>query len=604
MTHLDQTNASTRTVEKSASHRSFQRLARMQPPPLSKVVRYRSSVIGIVILLGMGLTASVGLQLRRDHAQALIQNEQALNANVATLALALRGVANPERLGRVVQDSVAQLPEGMALAIIGERGDIVVSSTGERPIQGALARLARESRSFTSPQTRYVATTDDRQVLAVAAAIPGTELVLTAGSPVSYILAAWWRSIPFYLMLIAGPIIIMLALAILLVREMERDGTRSKAPKISNRLAEADGRSEMLLKSVPVGIALWSPRGKLIEANDLFNTHLGLDSAKGLYLTLLERKAGLIAASLADETALAGFAHLSDPNTTLFRRGEVLVLESRKTLAGGETLSTTLDVTALRARSEALTRTERDLLNERARAETAEQAKSSLFASASHELRTPLNAILGFSEIMKDGVLGPLGHDKYVEYAKDIHESGHRLLRLVDGLLAMSKVENGEATLKLVPVDPTAVARECLVDLTEYAKGRDVELIGRLILVPEVTADANALRQVFIHLITNALRRAAPGARVEMGCESGSEDVRFTLRNIGPMAPESDAKRTMMLGAGGVAKSNAGLGLAIARSLIQLQGGELMISSEADGSVSLAFTLPRQSAVSRRERAA
>jgi two-component system cell cycle sensor histidine kinase PleC len=203
---------------------------------------------------------------------------------------------------------------------------------------------------------------------------------------------------------------------------------------------------------------------------------------------------------------------------------------------------------------------------------------------------------------MKDGVLGPLGHAKYAEYSRDIHESGHRLLRLVDGILTMSEIEKGETSLRLGPVDPTAIARECLIDLGEFARDRNVSLIGRLILVPDVYADATALRQIFIHLITNALKRAAPGGRVEVGCESGAEDVHFTLRNLGPISSEIDLKRaTLSAGSG---HTNAGLGLVIAKSLIQLQGGELTVTNETDGSVTVGFTLPRQSAISRRERAA
>jgi signal transduction histidine kinase len=401
-------------------------------------------------------------------------------------------------------------------------------------------------------------------------------------------------------MLLVGPAIMMLALAILLVREMERSGGRIGFGAMGSRQLAEDDRTKIVMNAAPIGIALWGPRGRLIEANDRFRSHIGTNP-RDIVLEDLDRRAGFVPAGLADEMAVTGFANLSESGTSLMRRGPNLLLKNTRTLPQGETLIATIDVTGLRMRSEAFARAEQDLSTERARAESAELEKTSLFTSASHELRTPLNAILGFSEIMKDGVLGPLGNAKYAEYARDIHESGHRLLGLVDGILTMSDVEKGQSNLQLGPVDPTAIARDCLIDLGEFAKDRGVNLVGRLILVPNVYADAAALRQVFIHLITNALRRAAPGGRVEMGCESGAEDVRFTLKNLGALSTEIDHKRMTL---SGVAKSNDGLGLVIARSLVQLQGGELSVSNEADGSVSVAFTLPRQSAVARRERAA
>jgi two-component system cell cycle sensor histidine kinase PleC len=387
---------------------------------------------------------------------------------------------------------------------------------------------------------------------------------------------------------------------------MESPSRRSLRARSQGRAEEPSLPPSALIGSLgglPFGASLWDVSGRALAVNAKFRAHLGLASID-FPLSRLERRCGLTRASLSDETAITGLADLAETGTSLMRCGQNLLLIGQQRLEGGETLMTSLDVSALRMRSDAFARAEFELANERIRADAAEEARTSLFASASHELRTPLNAILGFSEIMKEGVMGPLGHPRYREYAHDIHESGQRLLRLVDGLLALAEVEKGETQLKLGPVDPTAIARECLIDLGAFAKDREVELIGRLMLAPDVHADATALRHVFVHLLTSALRRAAPGARIELGCEAGADDVRFELRTMGPITPEAEARRAAL---GNMASEKVvltGLGVTIAQSLLQLQGGELTVRGESDGAVTISFTLKRQSAAMRRDRAA
>ncbi len=222
----------------------------------------------------------------------------------------------------------------------------------------------------------------------------------------------------------------------------------------------------------------------------------------------------------------------------------------------------------------------------RRRAEAASVAKSRFLATMSHELRTPLNAILGFSEVMKGELLGPIRNGNYREYAANIHDSGRHLLQLINEVLDLSRIEAGRYELQEGPVRLAGVAEECLrlLNLRAESKGLRVALLAGKELEP-VWADERALRQVCLNLLSNALKFTPGGGEITVTVASTPDGGQMlTVKDTGPGIPKEEMPRVMQaFGQGSLAQQTAeggtGLGLPIVQNLVRLHGGTFRLRS-------------------------
>ena len=248
-------------------------------------------------------------------------------------------------------------------------------------------------------------------------------------------------------------------------------------------------------------------------------------------------------------------------------------------------------------------------------AERASLAKTQFLAGMSHELRTPLNAIIGFSALIRDQAHGPVGVPSYVEYGSDIHDSGAHLLSIVNHVLDMAKVEAGRYELECRPVDLRAVTRTTLRILTPRAMEGEVQLLDQTgdavsIVNAVVNGDERAIRQILLNLISNAVKFTPPGGivRVTMG-RKRLNFLTLTVADTGIGIPE-DRIETVLTPFEQIDNGlqrryeGTGLGLPLARSLVELHGGALNIRSRlgAGTMVSVDFPLhaPVQASISRR----
>ena len=237
--------------------------------------------------------------------------------------------------------------------------------------------------------------------------------------------------------------------------------------------------------------------------------------------------------------------------------------------------------------------------NARQKAEEANLAKSRFLASMSHELRTPLNAILGFSEVMKDEVLGPMGSDIYIEYAGDIHSSGHHLLSLINEILDLSRIEAGRYPLDLKAQDLAGIARQAVSTLRVKAEGKQLAVAVRTAeRLPAVRADERAVKQVVLNLLSNAIKFTPRGGRIDVlvGRTAGGGQY-VTVSDTGPGIPENELDLVLSaFGQGSIALKGAeqgtGLGLAIVQALVQRHGGRFRLTSELRRGTRATFTLP------------
>ena len=223
----------------------------------------------------------------------------------------------------------------------------------------------------------------------------------------------------------------------------------------------------------------------------------------------------------------------------------------------------------------------------RRRAEAANNSKSRFLANMSHELRTPLNAIMGFSEVMKAEVMGPIGTPVYKEYSGNIHDSGRHLLHLINEILDLSRIEAGKYELSEERVVAADVVDDCLRLLKLRAEAKGVEMIEAIDdgLAP-VWADQRALRQICLNLMSNALKFTPKGGRITIAIEAvPGGGQRLSVKDTGPGIPADEIPKVLQpFGQGTLAHQTAeggtGLGLSIVQSLIELHGGSFELKSE------------------------
>jgi PAS domain S-box-containing protein len=231
-------------------------------------------------------------------------------------------------------------------------------------------------------------------------------------------------------------------------------------------------------------------------------------------------------------------------------------------------------------------------------AEYASRSKSEFLANMSHELRTPLNAILGFSQALEKGIGGEI-NDTHKDYVAAIHESGTHLLSIINDILDLSKLEAGKTELEETEVDLVNLVDQTVLYVRESALNRGIEVvINDLGDLPEVRVDHRMIKQVLINLLSNAVKFTNPGGKIEidaMMLGNGSLAIAVTDNGIG-MAPEDIPKALSSFGQldGGLARQHegTGLGLPLARSLIELHGGELKIHSELDVGTTMTACIP------------
>jgi cell cycle sensor histidine kinase DivJ len=240
---------------------------------------------------------------------------------------------------------------------------------------------------------------------------------------------------------------------------------------------------------------------------------------------------------------------------------------------------------------------ERALIAARDMAEQANRAKSHFLANMSHELRTPLNAIIGFSEVMTHEMFGPLGHMRYLEYAKLVHESGGHLLELINGVLDLSKIEAGKFELheETFALDDTAERALQFVKL--QAERNNVALRTRIMPgAATIFGDRRAIRQILVNLLANAVKFTPTGGTVWLVAARSGGGIELAVADSGVGIPKSDLLRLGEAFAQGRAarvQEGTGLGLALVKALAALHGGEMRIESVQGEGTSVRVRLPR-----------
>ena len=401
--------------------------------------------------------------------------------------------------------------------------------------------------------------------------------------------------------------------------------------KLADRLnKEAELRLMDAVENISEAFVLWDADNRLVLCNSKYQQFHSLPASVCVPGTAYED-----VVRSAKEPAIRKRIGLSKGDKSEGRSSEVqladrrwLQINERRTKDGGF-VSVGTDISELKMQEERLLLSERELMmtvrdlqkerlladqqaqrlaeladkyaREKTRAEAANRSKSEFLANMSHELRTPLNAIIGFSEIMQAQMFGPMGSEKYSEYANDIHRSGQFLLDVINDILDMSKIEAGR-----MQMEPEMLHLDGLLDEVMRLVGpRAYE--GRVAVERAVPAgltlfaDKRAMKQVIINLMSNAVKFTPEGGKVIIKATKTEGAVAISIQDTGIGIPSRDIEKLgrpfeQVENQFTKSKGGSGLGLAISKSFIELHNGSLGIRSAVGQGTEVTVKLPDRAA--------
>jgi signal transduction histidine kinase len=224
--------------------------------------------------------------------------------------------------------------------------------------------------------------------------------------------------------------------------------------------------------------------------------------------------------------------------------------------------------------------------------------RRSFLRMVSHELRTPLNTVIGFSEIIACELYGPLGAPQYKEYAELVRQSGHRLLKLVNQVIEIARLEDGVVDLDLHPEPLDHAIDDALATLKEEIAARDLRIVvAERAFLPTVTADSRGLRTVFQNLLHNAVIHSPTGGLITIGAIAGPRGIEIVIADRGPGVETASLPRLLRpFEQGGEAltrpNQGAGLGLPISELLVRAMHGRMRLRSAPGAGFTAIVTLP------------
>jgi signal transduction histidine kinase len=256
-------------------------------------------------------------------------------------------------------------------------------------------------------------------------------------------------------------------------------------------------------------------------------------------------------------------------------------------------------------------RAEIQLLAEKEKAVVANRAKTEFLANISHELRTPLNAVIGFSDMLKKEVLGPLSHPQYKGYAEIISDSGKHLLAIINDILDIAKIEAGRHEIFEEKVSVADVLGACLRLIKPRAEeGKiavHIELCPRL---SDLRADQRMLKQIFLNLLSNAVKFTPPGGEIRVSTElAGDGRARIAVSDTGIGISDEDLPKVLLPffqvdGSLSRKYEGTGLGLPLVKSMVELHGGTFELVSTLEVGTAATVWFPAERVLKESPRAA
>ncbi len=392
-------------------------------------------------------------------------------------------------------------------------------------------------------------------------------------------------------------------------RELAELHTRDLA-RSEDALRRQTAILEAVLNTMRDGVAVYDTEGKLVLFNQTTERLMGVDPVNA---TATEASVEILCPDGVTpfplETGPRSRAMRGEASDDVemivrnarFPEGAVLSVDGRPldTVGLHGALVTFRDISEHK-RLEAMRRRSAELEIENRRIQEANRLKSEFLANMSHELRTPLNAIIGFAELMYDGKVGPMA-PQHAEFVGDILTSGQHLLRLINDVLDLAKVEAGRMEFRPEEVDSLQLVREVVGVLRSSAADRrlgvDIEVDPTL---DWLAIDPARLKQVLYNYLSNAIKFTPEGGRVTVrAVPEGAEAFRLEVEDTGIGIAQEDVTRLFVefqqLDAGAAKRhAGTGLGLALTRRLVEAQGGTVGVRSTFGRGSVFHAVLPRR----------
>jgi len=360
-------------------------------------------------------------------------------------------------------------------------------------------------------------------------------------------------------------------------------------------------RLSELIETVPVGLALWSDKAELVACNERFARRLSHAEAPAAAATYHDAIGLLLGGGRMQpvlETPGNRIIELHRPD------GACLMVDERP-LASGGFITLVTDISE-RKRTDLLLSSvqeeQRELArryhHEKLKAEAASRAKTSFLAHLSHDIRTPLNHIIGFSDMLKHETWGPLGDARYLDYVETIKSSGEKLLASFASILELVQFESGGRPLDVTVVDVDEVTRAVIRRFSAQAGRAGLTLALAAPCHAHVLADRYCLERMLGNLMDNAIRFTPIGGRVGLAARASADGIVLEVADSGIGMSEAQVRRLSQPFVFGEDEAfahdhdGAGLGVAIARSIAELSGGRLAISSRPSLGTTVAVSLP------------
>ncbi len=355
-------------------------------------------------------------------------------------------------------------------------------------------------------------------------------------------------------------------------------------------LSEAEKKYRTIVENAAGGIYQVTPDGQFLSANPAMAKILGYSTPEEVLRDVdIEQSKIYIDNSTRNRflNSVAGLDITKNIESQIRRKNGDIIWVSENVRAVRDDEGTLLFYEGSMENVDQRKKAELALTNAKSQSDLANRAKSEFLANMSHELRTPLNAVIGFSEIIKNEAFGPLPNKEYKEYADDIHESGNKLLRVINEILDVSRIEAGERTLSETVIKISETVGVCLELTKGKFSAKNMRIENKITdSALGIVGEEQALKQMLLNLMSNAVKFSPDNSFIMLDAEIDSKDrLRISITDTGmgmndeelekALSPfgqlDTDMNRT---------KSGTGLGLTLVKSLIELHGGALEILSQ------------------------
>jgi PAS domain S-box-containing protein len=497
-----------------------------------------------------------------------------------------------ERLAHSLEDGVAvatyDRPSVLLAAAVARPPDLVITDVKMPELDGVeFIRRFRALPGCAEVPIVTVTTSEDRELRLKALEAGATDFLL---SPVDH---NEFRVRTRNLLMLRRQQLLLAARASSLEEQMIAEERRHRdALRASHELLMR------VIDAVPVMVSATDRDGRFVFVNQCFARRVGKPAAVIIGRTPVELRDDL-AARAAMERDRRLVARSDQPGSfeeTIVGPGsERRVLLTTKALlhdhAAPLVVTASLDISD---RKEA----ELALVAAKEEAELASRSKTEFLANMSHELRTPLNAIIGFSQVMADEMMGPVGTPRYVGYARDICSSAQHLLGIISDILDVSKLEAGKAELDEEEAEVAHIFADVLQLVRERARALEIDIeVDVPRELPRLRCDVLKLKQVLLNLVTNAIKFSGAGGSVALAASHADDGIAIVVRDRG-IGMDDGEIATAVSRFGQVASAwsrkhpGTGLGLPLAIGLVELHGGALEIESSKGVGTTVTVRLP------------